>query len=211
MEKTVSYSTKNTYETLNSLTENTKNIWVVFHGIGYLSRFFIKYFERLNSAENYIIAPQAPSKYYLKNEYKYVGASWLTKEHTILETENVLNYVDAVFDAEQIPSNRNLILFGFSQGVSVALRWMLQRKIVCDHLILYAGGIPKEIKKEHLDFVDWERIKIKVIYGESDEFLHGETLIKEQNKMNMLFGKNFKLISFEGAHELKPEIIQNIL
>ena len=95
-EKKVSYQTTNTYETLNTLTDKTKNVWIVLHGIGYLSKYFISYFNELNADENYIIAPQAPSKYYLKSNYKYVGANWLTKENRILETENVLQYLDAV-------------------------------------------------------------------------------------------------------------------
>ncbi len=207
MEKVVSYSTKNTYVTLNDLNEKTKNIWVIFHGIGYLSRFFVRYFEGLDTNENYIIAPQAPSKYYLKNEYKYVGASWLTKENTDLETENVLKYVDAVFETERIPTGCNLILFGFSQGVSIVLRWMVKRKIKCNQLILYAGGIPNELKKEHFDFIDWNTLKIKVIYGTSDEFLQGERLIKEKNKIKTLFNGNYKIETFKGGHELKPELI----
>ena len=93
-EKNVTYNTQNTYATLNALSEKTKYVWLVFHGIGYLSRYFLKHFSQLNSEEHYIIAPQAPSKYYLKNEYKYVGASWLTKENTLTETENVMSYLD---------------------------------------------------------------------------------------------------------------------
>ena len=65
IEKQVSYNTTNTYSTLNTLTDKTKNVWFVCHGIGYLSRYFLKYFDELNSDENYIIAPQAHSKYYL--------------------------------------------------------------------------------------------------------------------------------------------------
>lgn len=211
MEKIVSYTSKNTYITLNSLTPNTKNVWIVFHGIGYLSRFFVRYFEGLNSDENYIIAPQAPSKYYLKNEYKYVGASWLTKENTALETENVLGYVDAVLEAETIPSDCNLVIFGFSQGVSVALRWMVKRKILCKQLILYAGGIPNELQKEHLDFIDWGTTRVNAIYGDSDEFLQDERLTKEKAKLKTLFGDSFEITTFDGGHELKPEILQNIL
>ncbi|WP_420322389.1 alpha/beta hydrolase [Flagellimonas sp.] len=211
MEKTVSYAATNTYVTLNSLHENTKNVWVVFHGIGYLSRYFVRYFEALDSNENYIIAPQAPSKYYLKNEYKYVGASWLTKENTASETENVLNYMDAVWAAEKIPKDRNVIVFGFSQGVSIALRWMVKRKIKCGQLILFAGGIPNELQKEHLNFLDWDTTQVKIVYGKSDEYLQGERLIKEQHKMNALFGNNLEVITFDGGHELKPEIISNLL
>ena len=81
-EKEVSYTTTNTYSPLTKLTSKTKNIWFVCHGLGFLSRYFIQYFNELNPEENYIIAPQAQSKHYLKNQYKHVGASWLTKEKT---------------------------------------------------------------------------------------------------------------------------------
>jgi len=94
MQKEVVYQSTNTYDTLNEFTEETKTVWLVFHGIGYLSRYFIRLFQNLNPQENYIIAPQAPSKYYKNNEYKKVGTSWLTKENTKTETTNVLHYID---------------------------------------------------------------------------------------------------------------------
>ncbi len=211
MEKTVTYTTKNTYETLNSLTQKTKNIWLIFHGIGYLSRYFIAYFSQLNSDENYIIAPQAPSKYYLKNEYKYVGASWLTKESTLMETENVLAYIDAVFKEEQIPQGLNLVLFGFSQGVSVALRWMVKRQIKCHTLMLYAGGIPNELTKENLEFVDYGDTKVKIVYGTTDVYLNKERRTLEQEKIDKLFLGNAEIITFEGGHEMKPELIPTLI
>ena len=93
LEKEASYLATNTYSTLNTLTEETKNIWVVFHGMGYLSKYFIKYFSELDADENYIIAPQAPSKYYQDKDFRHVGASWLTRENTVTETQNILNYV----------------------------------------------------------------------------------------------------------------------
>ena len=63
-QKKATYVTTNTYHTLNNFTEETKNVWMVFHGMGYLSKYFINYFSELDADENYIIAPQAPSKYY---------------------------------------------------------------------------------------------------------------------------------------------------
>src|SRR5690606_20717142 len=113
-EKQISYTSSNTYSTMNTLNERTKNVWIVFHGIGFLSRYFIKYFEGLPKDENYIIAPQAPSKYYLNKDFKHVGASWLTKEHTVLDTGNVLNYMDKLFASEKIPAHCQLIVLGFS-------------------------------------------------------------------------------------------------
>ena len=211
MEKTVVYSTKNTYETLNSLTQQTKNVWLVFHGIGYLTRYFIQYFSKLNPDENYIIAPQAPSKYYLKSEYKYVGASWLTKENTQMETENVLAYLDAVFKEEQLPPNIHLILFGFSQGVSIAIRWMAKRQIKCHTLILYAGGIPNELENKDFGFVDWKQTKVKIVYGDTDIYLNEERRALEQTKINKLFLDNAEMITFEGGHEMKPDLIPTLI
>ncbi|WP_228027901.1 alpha/beta hydrolase [Costertonia aggregata] len=113
--------------------------------------------------ENYIIAPQAPSKYYLKNDYKHVGASWLTKENTVLETKNVVSYLDAVLRSENIPDNINLIVFGFSQGVSIAMRWVAKRQLKCSKLILYAGVIPNELSPKNFDFLSENETDVHII------------------------------------------------
>lgn len=210
-ENQVTYQTTNTYETLNKLTEKTKNIWLVLHGIGYLSRYFIKYFDELDSEENYIIAPQAPSKYYLKNEYKYVGASWLTKENRVLETTNVLAYLDAVYEAEKIPAGCNLIVFGFSQGVSIATRWIASRKISCNKIVLYAGGIPKELTADDFDFLNLPETDILVIVGDKDQYLTGEVLKQESTRIEDLFQGNAKQHVFEGGHEVKKDIVNNLV
>lgn len=211
VEKTVTYSTENTYLTQNELTSKTKNVWLIFHGIGYLSRYFVKYFEGLDTEENYLIVPQAPSKYYLKNEYKYVGASWLTKENTAIEVKNVLNYIDAVLEAEHIPEHVNLILFGFSQGVSVATRWLAGKKFRCKLVVLYAGGIPNELTASDFNFLDFTATQIKIIYGDQDEFLTPERLKGEKVKIDSLFQGHAKIITFKGGHDVKPEIIEKLL
>ena len=210
-EKTVCYTTQNTYLTQNELGPKTKNVWLVFHGIGYLSRYFVKYFNGLNAEENYIIVPQAPSKYYLKNEYKYVGASWLTKENTATEVKNVLNYIDAVLKAENLPENINLILFGFSQGVSVATRWLASKKANCKLIALYAGGIPNELCETDFDFLDHDTTKVKIIYWDQDEYLNLERLQAEKVKIDRLFQGRAEIITFKGGHEVKPEIVQELL
>lgn len=211
VEKTVTYSTENTYLTQNELTSKTKNVWLIFHGIGYLSRYFVKYFEGLDTEENYLIVPQAPSKYYLKNEYKYVGASWLTKENTAIEVNNVLNYIDAVLEAEHIPEHVNLILFGFSQGVSVATRWLAGKKFRCKLVVLYAGGIPNELTASDFNFLDFTATQIKIIYGDQDEFLTPNRLKGEKVKIDSLFQGLAEIITFKGGHDVKPEIIEKLL
>lgn len=210
IEKLNTYSTTNTYSTLNSIGPKTKNVWIVFHGIGYLSRYFINFFDELNSDENYIIAPQAPSKYYLNGKYKHVGASWLTKENTAAEIENVLNSIDSVIAEEELPKDLNFIVFGFSQGVSIATRWVTKRKVKCNDLVLYAGGIPNELEAKDLDFLQENKTEISVVVGDKDEYLTQERMVSENKRIDELFQGNANKIVFEGGHVVKKEIINNL-
>lgn len=208
-EKDVTYISKNTYSTLNTLTKNTKNVWLVFHGLGYLSKYFINYFSELDSDENYIIAPQAPSKYYQDRKFKHVGASWLTRENTVLETQNVLNYVDAVFEKEVSNKPRNLFVLGYSQGVSIAARWIAQRKIQCDKLILHSGGIPKELKPEDFEFLN-PSTEVIYLYGNKDQYITEALKTDEELKGSQLFKDRLKTEVFDGIHEVNKEFILRI-
>ncbi|MEO8933991.1 MAG: esterase [Xanthomarina sp.] len=207
-EREISYTTTNSYSTLNSLTEKTKNIWFVCHGMGFLSRYFLRYFTGLNPDENYIIAPQAQSKYYLPPRQKHVGSSWLTKENTVKETENVMSYFDAVFEAENLPKDKNLIVLGYSQGVSVALRYVAKRKLNCSQLVMHSGGIPIELTTEDFNFIN---AKITMIYGTEDEYLNAERIIHETERAKELFGENLHIIPFEGKHEVNIKLIKSLV
>ena len=206
-EKEVSYQSTNSYSTLNTLTDKTKNVWFVCHGIGYLSRYFLKYFNTLNPEENYIIAPQAQSKYYLGSKYRHVGASWLTKENTAKETKNVMHYFDAVLEAEKLPANVNLIVLGYSQGVSVATRYVASRKIKCSRLLLLSGGIPEELTQADFKFLEGEA-KVTLLYGDKDEYLREAFMVNALKRFDKLFGETSKVIVFDGIHEVKKELLE---
>ena len=209
-DKEITFFSTNTYSTLNKMTDKTKNIWLVFHGIGYLSRYFLKYFKELNVDENYIIAPQAPSKYYLGSKYKHVGASWLTKENTKKEIENVMSYLDAVLENEELPSEKNIIVLGYSQGVSVALRYVARRKFKCSQLVLMSGGIPAELEAHNFEFLK-DKTKVSFVYGTQDEYLNEKIMDKERIRFFELFKDNAKIISFEGGHILKKELLKEFI
>ncbi|WP_037320896.1 alpha/beta hydrolase [Salegentibacter sp. Hel_I_6] len=204
-EKQLSYRISNTYSVLNDFTEKTKTVWLVCHGIGYLSRYFLRHFNHLDSKENYIIAPQAQSKYYLNNEYKHVGASWLTKERTEEEIENVLKYLDEVYKAENLKNAPKLIILGYSQGVSVATRWIAKRRIKCDELIMHSGKVPAELKTEDFQFL--ENTNFTFIYGTEDEYLKNGIIKVEEMRLKDLFPKNFKIKTYKGGHEVNTDLI----
>lgn len=207
-EKEISYTITNSYSTLNTLSESTKNVWFVCHGMGYLSRYFLKYFKGLNTDENYIIAPQASSKYYIQPGFKHVGASWLTKEATAKDTENVMRNFDAILEAENIPDSLNLIMFGYSQGVSVAMRYVVKRQLQCAQLVLHSGGIPKELQIEDFAF---SKAKVRLICGKHDEYLTEERLKSETQKAYDLFKNNLDVMMFEGKHEVNVDIVNGLV
>lgn len=210
-ENTVSYQVTNTYSTLNTLSDNTKNVWFVCHGMGYLSRYFLKYFTQLNPTENYIIAPQAPSKYYVPPKLKHVGASWLTKENTLSETENIMRYFDAVFEQVQVPKPLNLIIVGYSQGVSVALRYIAKRQLDCSQIVLMSGGIPKELTVSDFEFLA-KKTKVSLIYGTLDEYLDETRILYEKNRAFELFGHcDLKILPFDGKHEVNTALINQLI
>lgn len=201
VEKRVTYEATNSYSVLNTLNDRTKNVWLVFHGMGYLSTYFIRHFSNLSSEENYIIAPQAPSKYYQTNEYKHVGASWLTKVDTEEETKNVLAYIDEVWKKEAPETQLRFIVVGYSQGVSIATRWLASRKIICDELILHSGGIPKELSPKDFDHLP-AQTKVIYLYGNKDEYITEAKKTEEFLKGSNLFGDRLSISVFEGTHEV---------
>ena len=208
-EKEITYKSTSEYATLNSLTDSTKNIWLVFHGMGYLSKYFIKYFKALHPEENYIIAPQAPSKYYIQPKM-HVGANWLTRDKTQLGMQNILNYLNAVFENEKIPKDKNLIIFGYSQGVSIATRFMVSQQIQCSQLVLHSGGIPVELSSKHFEYLNID-CKVKLIYGTEDEYLNEERIALEKEKAIKLFDNRLEIMPFDGKHVVNVDFINDLV
>ena len=212
-EKNIPYTHTNSYSTLNNLSNKTKNVWVVFHGMGYLSRYFINYFKELPPDENYIIAPQAPSKYYQDKRFKYVGASWLTKENTETDKNNVFNYLDEVWITELASIDKSavkVILMGYSQGVSIVTRWIASRKINCDYLLLHSGAIPSELKPSDFEHLPTST-PVTYIYGDKDEYVTEARVTEQRLNGSALFGNRLEVVIFSGVHEVHTAFFPKIL
>ena len=141
----------------------------------------------------------------MNSEYRHVGASWLTKENTETEIENMLNYLDAVYEAENLSEVENINILGYSQGVSVATRFVARRKIQCKNLIMHSGKVPKELNTDDFNFLD--KTKFSFIYGTEDEYLKSGIVKVEEDRLKKLFPKNLEILTFEGGHEVNTELI----
>lgn len=208
-EKEIHYPSSNSYSTLNIKSTKTINAWFVCHGMGYLSRYFLKYFKHLNPEENYIVAPQAPSKYYQQPKM-HVGANWLTRDNTAMGMHNIINYFDAVFETEDLIKSKNLIVFGYSQGVSVAMRYLAERQIQCQQLVLHSGGIPKELEPQDFNYLSTET-RVKLIYGTQDQYLDDVRIQAEKKRALSLFGERLDILPFNGTHEVNVDYINTLV
>ncbi|MDM9631902.1 alpha/beta hydrolase [Robiginitalea aurantiaca] len=200
-EKHLSIQSTHPYETLNERTPETKNVWVVFHGIGYLSRYFLRHFQHLDPKENYIVCPQAPSLYYLDKTYTHIGASWLTRENTGIYMENLLHLFDELYLKEGLDTAPSLVLMGYSQGVSVLCRWITARKLKCNRLVLYAGRVPDELEAADFAHLPTET-PVEFYIGDSDPFITALDRKTMMRRLEGLFGDRLQIREYSGGHNL---------
>ena len=194
------------YSSLNERTPQTRTIWVVFHGIGYLSRYFLRHFSHLDPAEHYLLAPQAPSLYYLNDSYTHVGASWLTREQTARNMDNLLRFLDGMWEAENLGQAPRLVLFGYSQGVSVLCRWVARRRLSASRLVLYAGKVPEVLVPDDFHHLPPDT-PVEFFYGTQDPYLEKWDRHKMEQQAHHLFGDRLRWRPYEGGHELLSHTI----
>ncbi|MDW3191669.1 MAG: alpha/beta hydrolase [Cytophagales bacterium] len=205
VEKHIDVTLKTSYRTLNSLKSTTRKIWIVFHGQGQLTEFFLKKFEVLDPNEHFIIAPQGLSKYYLNGFTGRVGASWMTKEDRLTEIENQARYVDAVVEAELGDHSAEIVLLGFSQGTATMMRYAKHAQLTFNKMIVWAGTIPLELTPEMV--VHWSDLQAHFVYGDEDQFDSNGQFDQEHQKFEALIGRPANKLVFHGKHEVKAEIL----
>ena len=115
MKKQISITKTHKYSQLGECSKNTDTVWIVLHGYGMLSEYFIKKFECILNDRSVIIAPEGSNRFYLENNYYRVGASWMTKldkEKGIVKSE--CKPVDEVL-------NKKVLSFSLSSDSPFAL------------------------------------------------------------------------------------------
>ncbi|MFY0686492.1 MAG: alpha/beta hydrolase [Cyclobacteriaceae bacterium] len=198
------------YCTLNELTDQTKCVWIVFHGQGMLAQYFIKKFEGLDSAEHFVIAPQGLSKYYLEGYTGRVGACWMTKEDRLTEIDNQQSYLKAVVEQELGDfRTEKLILFGFSQGAATACRFGAFSGIRFHQLVLWAGLFPDDLPKEAVDH--WSSdLDITYFFADDDPFMRPGLKEMQQQLIERAVGRTPRTVEYTGGHRVISELLAEI-
>lgn len=203
----INYSAR--YFTLGEITPAIQSVWFVCHGYGQMANYFIKNFNCLNNGKNYIIAPEALSRFYLKNFSGRVGATWMTREDRLTDIDNYVRYLDTVYEAviHKLAGHPvKISLLGFSQGAATISRWAMQSNIPFDQILLWAGIFPPDLDFEK-GKEKWKNKKTYVIYGDKDPYLD-EQRLEEQNGLAAKLGIVPETIVFSGKHEINEEVLR---
>ena len=211
MKKQISISKTGKYSQIGKCSKKINNVWIVLHGYGMLSEYFVKKFECIIDETTLVIAPEATNRFYLGNNYNRVGASWMTKLDREQEISDNILFLDKLFSIIKKDighDNFKLNTLGFSQGGPALVRWLMSNKLNTNSLILWGSDIPKDsLVTENKS--RWNSIKLKIVIGKNDEYINEE---KKQEFVGVvkLYGLKYELIEYEGSHKIVEEELKKI-
>ena len=211
MKKQISISKTGKYSQIGKSSKKINNVWIVLHGYGMLSEYFVKKFECIIDETTLVIAPEATNRFYLGNNYNRVGASWITKLDREQEISDNILFLDKLFSIikkEIGHDNFKLNTLGFSQGGPALVRWLMSNKLNTNSLILWGSDIPKDslvIENKSR----WNSMNLKIVIGKNDEYINEE---KKQEFVGVVksYGLKYDLIEYEGSHKIIEEELKKI-
>ncbi len=181
---------------------NLKSVWLIAHGYGQLSTFFINKFEKLFSEKNLFILPEGLHRYYLNGFSGKIGASWMTREEREKDIEDYCIYLDTVYENYIKPLDKNVIVnaLGFSQGGATICRWASHTQNEIDNLIVWGSVIPPDMSWE-TDVQKLRNLNWHYVAGDKDELLSDKRRV-EQLEVLQRNGIQSNSIHYSGGHDI---------
>jgi predicted esterase len=192
--------------TYGNLSEQTKIVWLVAHGYGFLAERFIKRFSHLDENEHFVIVPEALNRFYLNGFSGKAGANWMTTEEREYEIADYIQYLDNVYETFNLHKQANLVVLGFSQGGSTVARWFQKTHHPIKTLVFWGASIPDEV----LEDTKIHTANIFTLVGSEDEFITKERLdiiLKNYNNVNLKFSHIF----YKGGHDILTQPLMQLI
>lgn len=197
------------YYTLGEINSNTKRVWIALHGHKMLARDLIKTFEEFAANGDFVIAPEALSRLYVKGDYGQVGANWMTKEDRENEISDYVNYLDIIFEKEVAWFKKDfpieVIALGFSQGAATLSRWLALGKAKADKAIFWCGDLANDV--DYSKSEQFKNTSIYLVFGNKDKYYPAD-FYKTQVELLQKHGIEPKYHVFNGGHEVKVEVMK---
>lgn len=209
MEQFVDFNFRANYFSSGPITKETKEVWFVLHGYGQLAKYFINKFNDISSSERVIIAPGGLSRFYLRGFNGRVGSTWMTKEDRLLDIDNYVNYLQAVYAhvSNDFPQSHNIKItfLGFSQGGATVTRWIQRFEDDFERLILWAGSFPHDMDIAKVgDKLKGK--KVQMIRGTEDQFVNDKAKEEQQRFIDAL-SIEVEHITFKGEHDIDNDTL----
>lgn len=184
-----------------------KNVWWVLHGYAQLATYFVKNFETLDQENHFVIAPEGLHRFYIKGTSGRVGASWMTKEAREDDIRDYIHFLDRCWD-KWCKEGQKHILFGFSQGVATAGRWMAMGKVRPQKFVNWAGVFPPDVQEK---FPEKARVIPHIFcIGDKDEYWSLENQEQYIAGLEKQFD-HYDVIRFEGSHRIETKALKKLL
>ena len=191
-------------DSLGTLSDATKHVWVGLHGYGQLVQFFARHFRSLATEERAFVFPQGPHKFYLNVVHGRVGPSWMTKDERLVDIANQRLYLGFVFQwIKQQAPKATIHCVAFSQGVATIMRCIGHPDVQPSSILAWAGSWPPDLDETNRAAL--EELRFKACFGTRDEYITTE---KQQEMRGYYLEKyNFEpsVSVYEGGHSFDVE------
>ena len=182
---------------------------IVLHGWGQNARSFIRKFAPLRQRNILVVAPQAPHQFYLDMETRKVGFGWMTAFDRDRAIPNLVAGLDATLDAVEVEFGAPLLcpcILGFSQGVSIAWRYLVHGRRNVAGIVACGGDMPSDV--EHA-LPTRQSVPVLLVHGREDTIVpwakaqYAESVLREQ-------GHSLETNYFDGGHDLPTGLISRL-
>jgi predicted esterase len=174
-----------------------REVVFVCHGYAQLASEFINEFNIIANENRLVVAPEGLHRFYHKGGADRVVASWMTKEDREDDIRDYISWLDMAA-ADILLSCRadvKVTVLGFSQGAATVTRWITAGMTHIDHLILWCGFFPPDIR-EDFSIADTQ---LTVVTASEDRFITEEETQRQLTNIKARHA-TYKHIRFEGHH-----------
>lgn len=199
------------YFTLGPGAATAREAWFVLHGYGQLAVRFLRHFAPLDDGARSLIAPEGLSRFYAETgRNAKIGASWMTREDRLVEIDDYVRYLDALYDEVLRGAGTavRVTVLGFSQGTATAARWLAHGNARVSRLILWGGEVPPDLDlaaaRER-----WRNTDVILVVGSEDSYITSKVLARDEQRLRE-HGITFGVERFNGGHEIVPDVLERV-
>lgn len=207
IEHTIPFEFTGRYYTTGDEENIDRELWIVLHGYGQLARLFIPKFNKVSS-KAFVVAPEGLSLFYSQGVSGRVGSTWMTREFREEAINNYVTYINSIYQRLLSAGNtpKRTVLFAFSQGVSTLIRWVVQKNVNFDKMILWAGDFPADVDRGRSRSI-FSQKEISYVYGNQDHFITSDRFA-QLRKVWVEYGLYPEVIQFTGDHEVPSHVLE---